>query len=288
MTVARTPRHAWRWVRHASSRHEDAWRERLAFLGPGNLVVHGKPGTSMIRLEIYADKARPLERLAREFGGAVSRVDTVAVVAAANAPRKPLRIGRDLAIMDAHGSWPRDLPRPRILLRIGSAMAFGTGDHATTATCLRLLQNEAKEAGESWTALDIGTGSGILALAAEKLGASAVTAFDNDRRAVEAARVNARLSGSSRTRISTADVTRWKAGRRRHRIVMANLFSGLLVASAPSIRRALAPGGALILSGILRPQEKEVLAAFRKEGLVSERVVRRGKWVALLLRAAGA
>jgi ribosomal protein L11 methyltransferase len=190
-------------------------------------------------------------------------------------------------VVDVHGAWPEEIPRPRILLRIGSAMAFGTGDHATTASCLRLLLAEAAEAGGAWSALDIGTGSGILAVAAEKLGADSVTAFDNDPRAVRAARANLRVNRCLKVNLGEGDITRWQPGRRRHRVVMANLFSGLLVAGAPRIVRALAPGGGLILSGILRSQEADVLAVFQAAGLASERTLRRGKWVALLLRAPG-
>lgn len=241
----------------------------------------------MVRLEIYSTAAAPLRRLVREFGGKLARIDTEALVTAANAPRKPLRIARDMAVIDAHGTWPQVLPRPRILLRIGSAMAFGTGDHATTSSCLRILRAEVEGINGPWTALDIGTGSGILAMASEKLGASAVAAFDNDPRAVRAARTNALLNRCARVTIDEADITRWTTGRKRHRVVMANLFSGLLLAGAPRILRALAPGGGLILSGILRTQEGEVLAAFLAAGLTLEKSVHRGKWVALLLRAPG-
>lgn len=239
----------------------------------------------MIRLEVYAVSAAPLRRVVREFGGTLARVDAEALVAAANAPRKPRRIARDLVVMDAHGAWPRGLPRPRILLQIGGAMAFGTGEHATTSSSLRFLRAEAAGMTKPWTALDIGTGSGILAMAAEKLGASSVAAFDNDPSAVRAARANARLNRCSRVDLTEADITRWSPGRRCHRVVMANLFSGLLLAGAPRILRALAPCGALILSGILRSQEDEVLAAFLSAGLKLEKTARRGKWVALLLRA---
>ena len=271
-----------RWVRNASVDHEDAWRERLAFLGTG-LVVHTRPGTKLLRLEAYASD-NVLRQLAKDFGGKLERIDTVAIATRANAPRSPLRVARDLAIIDAHGTWPAKTEKPRILLRIAGAMAFGTGEHATTAACLRFLHREATRAGDKWTLLDIGTGSGILAIAAEKLGAETIEAFDYDERAVKAARANIRRNRCRRIRLTEKNLLRWKP-RSRHPIVVANVFSEILRLAAPQITAAVAPGGCLILSGILRPQERETLATFRGLGLRSEAVSRRGKWVTIQMRA---
>lgn len=286
MATSVTPTQVWRWVRHASARHEDAWRERLTCLGSG-LVIYARPGVGMIRLEAYNDSAAPLRRVAREFGGQVARINCKRLVAQANTPRRPLRLARDLAVMDANGRWPQDHPTPRVLLRIGSAMAFGTGEHATTANCLRFLRDEAAGLDAGWTLLDIGTGSGILAIAAEKFGAAAAEAFDNDPRAVAAAQANARRNRCSRVSIRTDDIFRWNPGRERHPVVMANVFSEILRAAAPRIRRATAAGGCLVLSGILRTQEAETLQTFVDLGLSLEKAARRGKWVTLKLRAPG-
>lgn len=287
MKAKATPRSVWRWVRHASAAHEDAWRERLAFLGEANLVVHARPGTKMIRLEAYDASAAPLRQVAREFGGKVDRLDAEKIVARANAPRKPLRLARDLAVMDAHGAWPPSMAQPRILLRIGGAMAFGTGEHATTAACLRFVRDESARLGEDWTMLDIGTGTGILAIAAEKLGAARVEAFDYDLRAVKAALANAKRNRCRRVKFSRADLLAWKPGRANYPLVAANVFSEILRAAASQIVNAVAPGGCLILSGILRVQEKETLATFVARKLQLEKTSRRGKWVTLQLRKAG-
>ncbi len=286
MKAKALPRRIWRWVRHASATHEDAWRERLAFLGPANLVVHTRPGTKMIRLEAYHTSAAPLRQVAREFGGTVDQLDAEKLVARANAPRLPLRLARDLAVMDAHGTWPAKEKKPRILLRIGGAMAFGTGEHATTAACLRLVRDEAARLEDGWPMLDIGTGSGILAIAAEKLGAAQVVAFDYDPRAVKAAQANAKRNRCRRVKISRADLLAWKPGRARYPLVAANVFSEILRAAAPQIVDAVAPGGCLVLSGILRVQEKETLATFLDRKLQLEKTSRRGKWVTLQLRKA--
>lgn len=281
MPETRTQRHVERWVRHASAGHEDAWRERLAFLGTG-LVIHSRPGTKLLRLEAYAP-GKILRRLRRDFGGKLERIDTVMIATRANAPRRPLIIARDLAVIDAHGIWPASKSKPRILMRIAGAMAFGTGEHATTSACLRLLRAEAMRLEPGWTALDIGSGSGILAIAAEKLGAARVEAFDYDGRAVTAAQANLRRNRCRRISIAQKNLLRWQP-RRTYPLVVANVFSEILQLAAPQITAAVRPGGCLILSGILRPQESETRQTFLAQGMQLEAASRRGKWVTLQLR----
>ena len=276
---------AWRWTRKAPAHHEAAWRERLSCLGPGCLVVHTRPRAKTIRLEVYADKPMSLRQLARILGGKVDRLDAEKIAARANAPRRPLRIGRTLGVIDTNGRWPDDLPCPDILLRIGSAMAFGTGEHATTSACLRCLVDEAKSCPPGWTCLDLGTGSGILAIAAEKLGAAKVRAIDYDPRAVKAAKDNLRRNRVQRANITRGNLLEWNPGRVRYRIVLANVFSEILRAAAPRIARSVSPRGCLVLSGILRTQEAGVLRTFRPLGFKPEAATRRGKWVTLRLRA---
>ena len=272
-------------MRKASAKHEEAWRDRLSFLPPGCLVVHGSPGKKTIRLEAYNDDPGPLRQIAGVCGGRVEKFDPEKIARQANTPRRPLRIGQTLGVIDAHGAWPAKLPRPRIVLRIGSAMAFGTGEHATTAACLRILAGAAQDFAAGWTCLDLGAGSGILAIAAEKLGADQVRGFDYDPRAVKAAQANVKLNRCRRVKITTGDLLAWRPGRGRYQIVMANVFSEILRAAAPKIVRAVAAGGFLVLSGILRPQEKEVARTFRALGMKPVAASRRGKWVTLLLRA---
>jgi len=275
----------WRWTRTVPTHHETAWRERLSCLGTGCLVVHAKPRARTIRLEIYGDKPQSLRQVARIVGGKVERLDAEKIAARANAPRRPLRIGRALGVIDTNGRWPDDLPRPEHLLRIGSAMAFGTGEHATTSACLRYLVAETKACARGWTCLDLGTGSGILAIAAEKLGAAKVWAMDYDPRAVKAAKENLRRNRARRTCLSRGDLLKWSPGPARYRVVLANVFSEILRTAAPRIAQSVAPGGCLVLSGILRTQETGVLRTFRPLGFKLEAATRRGKWVTLRLRA---
>lgn len=284
VTNMKSPGHVWRWVRHASARHEDSWRERLSLFGAA-LAIHGKPGAKMIRIEVYSPGAAERKALVRDYGGTAERIDASSIVAAANTPRRPRRLGSGIGILDAVGTWPEGSRPPRILLRIGGAMAFGTGEHATTAACLRWLQEIAPGLPAGWTALDIGTGTGILAAAAEKLGATHVTAFDNDPRAVRAARANLKLNRCRRVRLAQGDLLSWHPGHDNHAVVLANVYSEILRAGAPALRDAVAPGGWLIVSGILRGQETGVARTFRQLGLQPARQNRRGKWVTLAWRA---
>lgn len=278
-------RQTWRWVRKAAAKHENAWREMLSFLEPDSLVIHGRPGKQTIRIEAYGKDRPSLRTMAEVFGGKVEKFDADLIAARANAPRKPLSIGRRIGVIDARGKWPANLPRPQILLRIGSAMAFGTGEHATTSACLRFLCEESKRCETGWNCLDLGTGSGILAIAAEKLGAAEVRAIDCDHRAVRAAKENLARNRAHRANLTKGDILQWSPGRVRYRVVLANVFSEILRTAAPRIARSVAPGGCLMLSGILRTQENGVLRAFKKLGFRHESAASRGKWVTLRLRA---
>ena len=128
--------------------------------------------------------------------------------------------------------------------------------------------------------LDAGTGSGILALAARCLGAARVLAIDNDPLACAVAQRNARSNRLRNIEFRMSDVLKLKL-KTKVDVITANLFSELLIRALPGWSQRLVRGGFLILSGILRAQEREVLAALRRNGFVLQEARRRGKWVAL-------
>lgn len=135
--------------------------------------------------------------------------------------------------------------------------------------------------------LDLGTGSGVLALAARLFGARKIVATDFDSDAVRIARENEMLNFSTPLiRWQCADVKRLRATA-RYDLVLANLFSGILCEAAPQIAGAMATGAQLWLSGVLRSQQKEVAAAYRQQGLDLVRAVSRGKWMLLQWRKRG-
>jgi ribosomal protein L11 methyltransferase len=190
----------------------------------------------------------------------------------------PQRIGRFFV----HGSHWHDKPPPgSIAIEIDAATAFGTGEHPTTRGCLLAFDRLAK-ARRFRRPRDIGTGSGILAIAAGKTLHRWVMASDVDPGSVTVARHHAR-----RNRVaSDIRVTRTSgAGRSRgHDLVFANILARPLALMARDLSRAVSPGGLVILSGLLRRQEAGVLAAYRLQRLaLASRIVIDG-WSTLVLR----
>ncbi len=252
---------------------------------------------SSVRLEIYCERAAEARRLVRDFGGQARalRPGEWERWLASSAIDRPLRIGRRLLVSNQLEELARlraeNEPAGRHVLCIPAAMAFGTGEHATTAMCLRLLDailRERRNAAPPWDLLDLGTGSGILALAALKLGARHALGLDTDPTAVRTARENAQLNEVSprRVRFAQADLLDWKTDR-PWPVIAANLFSDLLIRLLPGvIAPALAPGGDLVLSGVLASQAKEVATAVRRAGLKLGETKRRGRWCAFRARKA--
>ena len=161
--------------------------------------------------------------------------------------------------------------------------AFGTGEHATTALCLRLLERITRQLQQGWTMLDAGSGSGILAIAASYFGAERVRAIDSDPLACATAKRNARTNAVRNIEFLTGDILKRKLTG-KFEIITANLFSEILIQALPIWSRHLAPGGHLILSGILRSQENAVVCALRRHRFTTVEIRRRGKWIALLCR----
>jgi ribosomal protein L11 methyltransferase len=147
-------------------------------------------------------------------------------------------------------------------------MSFGTGQHPTTSFCLRELVRR-RRATQPQSFLDIGTGSGILAIAAAKLGYNPVDAFDFDPEAIRIAQANARLNRvSDRIRFARQDVTRLaRRAPRQYSVICANLISTLLEAARARILARLAQGGVLVVAGILDTEFPRVAAAYQATGL---------------------
>ena len=165
-----------------------------------------------------------------------------------------MRFGRRLWIVPSHEPLPQD-PQA-VAVRLDPGLAFGTGTHPSTALCLTWL--DAHLAPGS-TVIDYGCGSGVLALAAAQLGARAVHAFDIDPQALLATRDNAAANGLGARIHVHADAGTLPP---QADVVLANILAGTLVELAPRLCGGLAPGGQLVLAGILRQQVHEVRAGF--------------------------
>jgi len=275
------------WSRISSVKWEDAWVERLRFAGEQNLVIKKFPASRSIRLDLYTD-ASTARKLKKAFGGGVRPFSLANWQPPAPKKTSPLRIGGVLRIYGNKDRFSQEHGIGRGLpLLIPSGMAFGTGDHATTARCLQLLVESSaplRASGKPWSLLDLGCGSGILALAGEKLGAHKVLGCDFDAACVRISKENARLNKLTRARFLKADVLKWKARELggSYDIVTANLYSTILTAAAPMITKAMKSGGTLILSGILAVEEKAILKTFST--LRHVKTLKRGKWAAVMLK----
>ncbi|MEP6685608.1 MAG: 50S ribosomal protein L11 methyltransferase [Verrucomicrobiota bacterium] len=273
----------YRWRKFAESRWLQEREALLQTRAGGALTIIERPGRSRARLEICCRNYRAAKSLLAEFGGQIERLprDWLQQVLRGD-KSKPLKVGGRLVILNVGGaSAPRRSPRPRRVLIIPAAAAFGTGEHVTTAMCLRLLEEATRGWENNWRLLDAGTGTGILALAGRCFGAQDVLAIDNDQRAIATAKANARANAIRGVRFVLGDAIR-KIGRRKFDVITANLFSELLVSALPFWKTRLRKNGFMILSGVLREQESELLRALRANRFQIVSVRRRGKWIALL------
>jgi ribosomal protein L11 methyltransferase len=178
------------------------------------------------------------------------------------------------------------VPKNMIGLEIDAGMAFGTGRHETTRGCLLAVARLAKTR-KIKNPLDIGTGTGILAFGVARLCKVDVVAGDNDKDAVRVARENAKVNKLSRqVRILRSDGYRAKAIRdgAPYDLVTANILANPLIELAPDLARVLAKNGRAVLSGLLREQEKDVLAAHQAAGLALDFRIRLGDWSVLVLQ----
>ena len=169
-------------------------------------------------------------------------------------------------------------------LRIEAAAAFGTGHHETTRGCLMALDRLARTRSFA-RPLDLGCGTGVLAMAMARLWRRPVLAVDDDPEAVAAARENARRNGLGRlVARRLGDGCAALPPGARYDLIAANLLAAPLAAMAPELAARLAPGGVVVLSGILRRQARAVLAAYRPRGLVLLGRRDLGDWSVLCLR----
>jgi ribosomal protein L11 methyltransferase len=194
----------------------------------------------------------------------------------------PVRAGRFLV----HGSHDRARVGVNdIGIEIEAGLAFGTGHHGTTTGCLLAIDRIAKKR-PIVNALDVGTGSGVLAIALARRAYAEVLASDIDLVAEKVARENVRLNGVAhfvRTLVASGLNHRMIEARAPYDLIVANILAGPLVALAPAIARNLAPGGNVILSGLLTEQRRRVAGMYRDVGLMFSRTLTLGEWATLVL-----
>jgi ribosomal protein L11 methyltransferase len=193
----------------------------------------------------------------------------------------PVRAGR-FFVFGAHDRGR--IPVNAVGLRIEAGAAFGTGHHGTTTGCL-LAFDALLKARRFTRVLDVGAGTGVLAIAAARTGAPVVVGTDIDRVSVRIARENARINRAGARFVQANGLAhRLAAGQGPYDLVFANILARPLVRLAPDIRGALRPGGVAILSGLLRSQARTVRAAYLSQGFRVVRRLHRDAWATLVLQ----
>ena len=271
-------RTAWCWRRWIARTDEALWTERLLSGGfPAGIFIE-RPNRARLLLEIYSATKGEAQKLFRGLGGSIYAVGMEQWLKPKLTP--PTCIGRRLEII--HGESAKGKSAAEMRLRIPHGLAFGSGEHGTTFMLLRALMKFSSLDGKS--VLDLGTGSGVLALAARHLGARKIVATDFDATAVRTARENEALNFSTAMiQWRRADVKKLRPTV-RYDLVLANIFSGILIETARTISASVKEDGQLWLSGILREQEAGVIAAYHKAGMRLVSSGYRGKWVMLQMK----
>ena len=291
------------WRKRASAVWLAANEAVLREISGQRLAIISTPDRTTAVAEMAGSSRRDLEKIRSRFGGTIVKFprDWLTTFSRAQTS-KPIKIGKRLIIYRSVTSKNRIRNRNKTLL-IPAGAAFGTGEHTTTAMSLRLLElttrgwgahvprvfsegvargaqrstrGRVRSPDKESTLLDLGTGSGILALAAARFGAKRVIAIDHDPIAISTARANARRNKIENIDFRVVDLRRWKFPRKID-IITANLFSELLIEILPKLKRAQR----LILSGILREQEAQLVGALKRNGIVIVETRRRGKWIAM-------
>jgi len=204
---------------------------------------------------------------------------------------KPITIGKRLVIVPA---W-LDSPEPgRIAIKIDPGMAFGTGTHPTTQLCLELIEKSLQDlGGPNLNVIDVGCGSGILSIAALKLGAASVLGVDIDPESARNSRENADINEIGEELIlgvgSVKEILEGKFALRTAQMVVANILAPVIIRLFDSgLADLLEPEGVLILSGILQEQTQSVMDAVQVKGLIMKEKRQMRDWIALAVsRSAG-
>ena len=245
------------------------------------LVLIEQPGKTRVSLEIVCGTKRKAQELNREFGGRIELIHRNWVRKFIKQDHKLIRIGARLQIVrERQETTVQSQSKHARTIVIPADAAFGTGEHTTTAMCLRLLEKITRGVQPGWTMFDAGTGSGILAIAGTVFGAAHVIAIDNDPLAWSTAKRNAGINRISNIQFSVKDLLRYKP-RKKFDFITANLFSEVLIDAFPLWSAHLSPNGHFILSGILREQELAIVRALLEHGFIQRDILRRGKWVAV-------
>ena len=274
----------------SAAAHADALLGRLMLCGaPGfewrDAAVDPAIPADEVQLITYGERST-LEALLEAAGAlpglraapSITAVDPIDWAESWKAHFKPLRLSPRLVVVP---SWERyQAATATCIIKVDPGSAFGTGQHATTALCARALDQRAAEH-TLGTVLDFGCGTGILAIAADLLGADALTLIDNDPLAVDVATEN--LSSQGMASPYTLACAERPPDGATYDTVIANILAPVLIEHARALAANVADDGCLLLSGLLTRQIDEVLAAYAPHGLTQRRLSCEGEWALLWL-----
>ncbi|MEO0413822.1 MAG: 50S ribosomal protein L11 methyltransferase [Verrucomicrobiota bacterium] len=278
----------YRWSKFVEESELDEWETRL-IVDEVEYLVEFVVNRKRHRLDSYSTEREQAEELKKRYGGGVTHIKPEQWQPATGPESdKVLKILDQFVVTEsddaAHIQKLAAEHAGKTVLSFPPQLAFGTGGHPTTANCLRFLVDFAKaNDSDDWDLLDLGCGSGILAVAGAKLNAKKIEALELDEIALDWARKNGgRHDVADAIDFIEADAIKWLREEPPHRydVVAANLFRDLLVEVLPSLPKWLKPGGTVILSGFLTTQAKDVNDVAAKYGIELEDFLRRGKWVA--------
>jgi ribosomal protein L11 methyltransferase len=252
-------------------------------------ALEERPGSVTLFFADAAPRDRARAQIARELpmaDTAPREVDDEDWARRSQQDLVPVTVG-DVTVAPPWASIAPSPGRAKVLVVVQPSMGFGTGHHATTRLCLGALQT-LDLAGAS--VLDVGTGSGVLAIAARRLGARCAIGLDNDPDAIQAAARNLLLNPGAEVTLFLADFSTWfgssglaaPGGGESVDVLMANLTGALLTRMAPLLRGAVRPSGSIVVSGLLEEERDEVVAAFSGAELVWESS--EDEWVGLRFR----
>lgn len=253
---------------------------------PADAVSWFEESPGKFRLEVYAPTKQDAASVEAIVGAAApelhlkqKKVKAADWVAMSLEGLPAVRAGR-FVVAGAHALAREHGGRKKIWIE--ASEAFGTGHHGTTWGCLNALEGRLRKR-RVRRVLDVGAGSGVLAIAAAKTGAEAL-AIEIDQRAAAIAAINARQNTvASRVRVIAGDGARHIAGK-SFDLVFANILMRPLIRLAPKLVRATAPGGTLILSGLLRTQAPLVREAYANRGMILDRQIPKEAWMTLVWR----
>ncbi len=283
----KTNKPLWRISVTTSIEAEDAVSELLGGISGAAAAAYFNLETGVSTVSVFSDRKPDAKKITAQIAAGLKNISDCGLKIGAGSSEiakvkredwaeswkrhfHPLEIGAALLVKP---SWIRQRPKKgQAVVILDPGLSFGTGQHPTTSFCLSEIVRAARtdaRPGKAKSFLDIGTGSGILAISAAKLGYAPVHAFDFDPESVRVAKENARKNRvDTKLKLTRGDVTKLPLKpARQYDLVCANLISNLLIAEKRRIVKRLKPNGTLVLAGILAVEFDEVQAAFEKLGL---------------------